>query len=170
MAERAYFPVAMAGVKPPGLDEIAPRVQPERGHSVPASVIFQATEEPGAKSPPASVRNHEDTGDLGDLARQQAQAGAPEYVAILMRHEKQAMGRRQVVAGLIPHSRRDLALSRLTAVIPAGNVIKVSSQHAACLLSSWRHDHDRSFRIPGHRSSIADTQLAADECAQFELV
>lgn len=46
VAERAHFPVTMAGVKPPGLDEITPRVQPEHRHPVLACVIFQAAQQP----------------------------------------------------------------------------------------------------------------------------
>jgi hypothetical protein len=44
---------------------------------VPVRMRFQAVKEPRAESPAAGRGNHEDAGDLGDVAGQQAQPGAP---------------------------------------------------------------------------------------------
>ena len=41
-AERCHFPVAVAGVQPPGFDEVPAGVQPQHGYLVPARVLFQA--------------------------------------------------------------------------------------------------------------------------------
>jgi hypothetical protein len=48
----------------------------------------------------------------GHTAGQQAQAGAPQHVVVLLRDEQQAMRRRQIVTGLLAHGRGDLILSR----------------------------------------------------------
>ena len=133
-AERGDFPVAVTGVQHPGLDEVTAGVQPQRGNPVPARVLFQAVEEPGAKPAAAGRGNHEDAGHLGDVTGQQAQPGAPEHAALLVRHQQQAAGRRQVVAWLFGHGRGDLVRGRRAAVVPAGNVVEVRPQYPAPFL------------------------------------
>jgi hypothetical protein len=44
----------MAGIEPPGLEEIGPRVQPQQADLVLTRVIFQAVKEPRAQPAPAS--------------------------------------------------------------------------------------------------------------------
>jgi hypothetical protein len=79
--ERGHFPVAVAGVQPPGFDEVAAGVQPQRGYLMPACVGFQAVKEPGGESPAAGRGNHEDAGDLGGVTGQQAEPGASQHVS-----------------------------------------------------------------------------------------
>lgn len=44
-AERGHFPVAVMGVKPPGLDEVTAGIQPQRGHLVAAEGEAQSVAE-----------------------------------------------------------------------------------------------------------------------------
>ena len=152
-AERARFAVAVARVQLARLDEVAARVQAQRGYLVVAGVRFQLVEQPRAEPAPPGGGHDEHAGDLADPAGQQAQAGAAEHGAVLDRHQQQAAGRGQVVARLLPHGRRDLLVGGRAAVVPAGDLGEVGPQDLARRGGRRRHDRDDRVGIP-HPSSM----------------
>jgi hypothetical protein len=154
VAERAYFGVAVARVQLARLDQVAARVQTQRGYLVVTGVRFQLVEQPRAESAPTGSGHDEHAGDLADPAGQQAQAGAAEHGVVLDRHQQQAAGPGQVVARFLPHGRRDLLVGGRAAVVPAGDLGEVGPQDLARRGGRRRHDRDDRVGIP-HPSSIA---------------
>jgi hypothetical protein len=78
MAERAHLGVAVARVQPTRLDQIAARIQAQRGYLMRTGVRFQFAEQPRAEPAAPGGGQHEDAGDLADPAGQQASvAGRP---------------------------------------------------------------------------------------------